>query len=332
MALFDDEDEGIEDDASDTNKNGASNKSTPVGTPKRPNRKAKKSQSPRPEPKGNLAFKPEKSIWDSPFLAADRGLDSAYPSSHSSDQSKGSDESDHGDIINKFGMAAAFSNAVREAEEAERRSVSMCSDDIQPEADELKVSYTKKEPSPERAHTLEVGSSYRASPSRDSISSSGSGKSGNSKKKSGKSGSNKDKRWKPTRTEKKPEAEQALMSELSVSVGSSIGNDEARGQVSPVFIEDPGESSDFNSSINSNSKFLFRDVLTSRADEASSRQESESSTSRVESFSLSDSARSAGAASAGEVNLALEETPNPYDAVCEELDDWKADIFSMVSL
>lgn len=331
LALFDEEDEGIGDDSSDTNKNGASNKSTPVGTPKRPVRKAKKSQSPRPEPKGSLAFKPEKSIWDSPFLAADRGLDSAYPSSHSSDQSKGSDESDHGDMINKFGMAAAFSDAVRQAERAERNSMSACSDDTQPDLEEQK-SPRKLDPSPERVEPsprLDVGFENRASPSRESISSTSSSKSG--KKKSGSKSSTKDKRWRPSRSEKKTEAEQSLMSELSVSMGSSsIG--EPHGQVSPVFIEDPGESSsDFNSSINSNSKFLFSDVLSKTRESLpppppppKTKPRPEPSSDREWSLPTSGTPT---VVESGKVNPLAE-----AESTREDLDNWHVDLFSPVSL
>ena len=91
----DEEDEGIEKD-----------KKT---EPKR--KRIQKSKSPeRPDQVGDLAFKPEKSIWESPFLAADRGLDSAYPSSHASDQSRTSDESD--DLSQK--LAASLSVSIDE--------------------------------------------------------------------------------------------------------------------------------------------------------------------------------------------------------------------------
>ena len=46
----------------------------------------KRSRTPERDP--TLAVKVEKSIWESPFLTADRGLDSAYTSSPCGDQSK----------------------------------------------------------------------------------------------------------------------------------------------------------------------------------------------------------------------------------------------------
>ena len=53
-----------------------------------------KSKRPRTPDRGDasLAYKPEKSIWESPFLTADRGLDSGYTSSQCSDQSKLTEE------------------------------------------------------------------------------------------------------------------------------------------------------------------------------------------------------------------------------------------------
>ena len=93
--MEDEEDEGIEKDKKAETKR----------------KRIQKSKSPeRPDQSGDLAFKPEKSIWESPFLTADRGVDSAYPSSHASDQSRTSDESD--DLSQK--MVASLSVSIDE--------------------------------------------------------------------------------------------------------------------------------------------------------------------------------------------------------------------------
>ena len=326
LTLGDDEDEGIEDDASDTNKEG---KGTPLGTPKvpkKPGHKKKPSHSPKVEPKGSLAFKPERSIWDSPFLAADRGLDSAYPSSHSSDQSKGSDESDHGDMINKFGMAIAFSDAVRESKAEELNAITKA----QNKDDRSVLAEEKKEVS---LRAESSASLQRESPGRESI---GSTSSKSSHKKKPSRSSAKDKRWKPSSNDKTPEAEQALMSELSVSVGSTGGREEPCGQVSPVYIEDPGESSsDFDASLNSNSKFLFSDILqsqsTPRKPENVVVEKPEPEPLPNLNWSLTDSDRSTEVPSSANVNTGLITGGSTGIDTDDPDDDWKPDIFGSVS-
>ena len=76
--------------------------------PRKPSKKKHRAPPPPDTANGNeFAFKPEKSIWDSPFLAADRGFDSGYPSSQASEEqsSKISDRSDDNeDLFQKYGI------------------------------------------------------------------------------------------------------------------------------------------------------------------------------------------------------------------------------------
>jgi len=80
---------------------------------KRPLKKTpRRSCSQSPEPT-SLAFKPERSIWESPFLTADRGLDAGYQSSQASDQSNKSSCEDAGEeeVLKSFGLSLSISGS-----------------------------------------------------------------------------------------------------------------------------------------------------------------------------------------------------------------------------
>ena len=99
LNIWEEDDEGLGSEPSEESKDTK---------PKRPPRRSRS-----PERDVTLAFKPERSIWESPFLAADRGLDAGYHSSQASDQSTKSsceaEESD--DILKNFGLALSLSGS-----------------------------------------------------------------------------------------------------------------------------------------------------------------------------------------------------------------------------
>ncbi len=203
--LGEDEDEGIEEDK--TSEQQSRKRTHKSKSPERPD---------TPGSGGNpaLAFKPEKSIWESPFLAADRGLDSAYPSSHASDQSRTSDESD--DLSQK--LAASLSVSIDE-DAVDSQLSSPCNNDTSVLLD----SGNHKTIDLSSAR-LELGRKGSGS-SEDSTSSKGS----HGKRK--KDSSLVSKLWNPLKR-----------NDEAMGVGGAPARTNS-GQVSPVYLEEPGESS-----------------------------------------------------------------------------------------
>lgn len=161
----------------------------------------------------NLAYKPEKSIWDSPFLVGEKGMV----------------QSDS-DIFEQLGInfnAAREASASRDVRSVSPQESAKAEDDnLLASPEHTNKAFTMNEPEEESA-TSTTDSSRQSSmspPESPAV-----------RKLSGK---NKAGRWWPGR-HSKAEAEQSLMSELSLSVSSQ---DSPGGQLSPVYIEDPGES------------------------------------------------------------------------------------------
>ncbi len=315
MSLFDEEDEGI---------------GTEENEEKKKNKKPiKKSRSPERgiDDDTNFAFKPEKSIWESPFLAADRGLDSGYPSSHSSEQSKGADEQD--DMLQKFGIAITFKSdsepgspsvivneetrLLKTADRRETKSVSPQSTppviparrkklgeappppekswkkDKKAEVDPVPAVPSWRSHQPEEATPSRSSPQHRAAPSMSS---------------------HECKEAPPARPcRKKCEHREAVPSRRSherEEVVPAWKKHEESGHVSPVFVEDPGESStDHMPGVHTSSRFDFSAEVTS-----SIRQEVAAVAPMV----------------GGQDNLALD-NPTGYDPD-PFLDDWTPDILS----
>jgi len=145
-----------------------------------------------------LGFRPERSIWESPFLAADRGLDAGYHSSPASDQSSQSTKSGEGgddSLLRGF----ALSLHLRSEEGSKLLDSSFEVDDSTATIQSSQPSMSSDSPT----STLHSSSSHLQT--------------------------------------KVENVGDSLMSVLTLSYMNNA--DEEQGHISPVYIEDPGESS-----------------------------------------------------------------------------------------
>ena len=181
----------------------------------KPGKPPRKSHSPdRDTLNTNLAFKPEKSIWDSPFLVGEKALV----------------QSDS-DIFEQLGIN--FNAARENSQEQHSKHEPPLSPQGSVRAEDARLLASPEHTN--KAFTLNEPDQPAATSSDGSRQSSVSPPESPAIRKL--SGKNKAGRWWPGRRSK-AEAEQSLMSELSVTVGETSSG----GQLSPVYIEEPGES------------------------------------------------------------------------------------------
>ncbi len=222
--LDEDEDEGIE-------KDQAERKRKRTQKSKTPDRPAEGDVPGAGGGGGNLAFKPEKSIWESPFLAADRGLDSAYPSSHASDQSRTSDESD--DMSQK--LAASLSVSIDEDVVGSGVDSQLNSPGNNNDTSVLLDSDNHKTIDLHNVRMMTVGDLTRQGSASSEESTSSRGSQGKRKK----DNSLVAKLWNPR---KRKDGDQGFAGDAD-SPSSQGATSADSGQVSPVYLEDLGESS-----------------------------------------------------------------------------------------
>lgn len=202
--------------------------------PVAPERNKKKSskKSHTPDREVNFAFKAEKSIWDSPFLVAEKGP-GKLELFESDDffQKFRSGDGDSQEMLHSPTKAAEDSKLLSSPHHENRSFQLDESDDIS-----HPVETSSGCSSPRTLDTTHSRDDIQELSSRNSLDR----LSSSERRRQDKAGQGK--KWKSssTRKELKLEAEQSLMSDLTTPLETN--RDADHGQVSPVYIEDPGES------------------------------------------------------------------------------------------